>query len=126
MNVFVLFKWSHSVFCITLAKFSLGNLLTVTHNYKPLGAIVTAVVYGEFSTSGRALLCSWLLLSMVMTATYTGKLTSNSMVIQQPLPFSTLSELVKRTDYSWGVRRGTMVESMLSVRWFCCFSRCRL
>ena len=64
------------------------------------------------------LLCAWLLLSLVTVATYTGKLTSNSVVTKQRLPFKSLSELVKRTDYRWGVEKGTMMDDIFSVSWY--------
>ncbi|XP_076464828.1 glutamate receptor ionotropic, delta-1-like [Babylonia areolata] len=66
-----------------------------------------AVVYNGASTSGRVLLVAWLLLSMVIVTAYTGKLTSYSVVTKEPLPFRTLEELVKRSDYTWGFHLGT-------------------
>ena len=110
----------HSLsYCITVAKLSFhADLLVFCYIHQTTSRNVAAVVYNGVSDSGRVLLCSWQLLSVVTVATYTGKLTSSSMVIQQPLPFNTLSELVKRTDYRWRIQRKTMVENVLSVRWF--------
>ena len=76
---------------------------------------VSAVVYTGASASGRVLLSAWLLFSLVTVAIYTGKLTSNSVVTKQRLPFKSLSELVKRTDYRWGVEKGTMMDDIFSV-----------
>ena len=73
------------------------------------------MTYEGVSTSGRVLLCTWLLLSLVTGATYTGKLTSNSVVTKQRVPFKSLSELVKRTDYRWGIEKGTMMDEIFSV-----------
>ena len=67
------------------------------------------------STSGRVLRCAWLLLALVTVAAYTGKLTSNSVGTQQGVPFNSLRELVKRTDYRWGMDKGTMTEAIFSV-----------
>ncbi|XP_076464635.1 glutamate receptor ionotropic, delta-1-like [Babylonia areolata] len=72
-----------------------------------------AVDYNGASTSGRVLLVAWLLMSLVTVATYTGKLTSYSVITKQPLPFRTLEELVKRSDYTWGVTKGTSMEDFL-------------
>ena len=76
------------------------------------------MAYEGVSTSGRTLLCAWLLLSLVTVATYTGKLTSNSVVTKQRLPFRSLNELVKRTDYRWGLPEGTMMETIFSVTFY--------
>ena len=67
--------------------------------------------------SGRVLLCAWSLLALVTVATYTGKLTSNSVGTKQRVPFNSLRELVKRTDYRWGMAKETMEEAMFSVSW---------
>ncbi|KAL8583729.1 hypothetical protein ACOMHN_000350 [Nucella lapillus] len=71
------------------------------------------VIYTGTSASGRVLLVAWLLLSLVTVATYRGKLTSNSVVTKQPVPFKTLSELVRRSDYKWGFPTGTMLDSLI-------------
>ena len=73
------------------------------------------MVYDGVSTSGRVLLCAWTLVALVTVATYTGKLTSNSMVTKQRVPFKSLSELVKRTDYRWGMEKLTNLEAIFSV-----------
>ena len=73
------------------------------------------MAYEGVSTSGRVLLCAWLLFSLVTVATYTGKLTSNSVITKQRVPFRSLSELVKRTDYRWGLTKGTMQENIFAV-----------
>ena len=75
----------------------------------------TAVVHQSTSTSGSILMCAWFLMSMVTIASYTGKLTANSVVTKQPVPFSTLAELVKRTDYRWGLDPGTSLETFVAV-----------
>ncbi|XP_070184607.1 glutamate receptor ionotropic, kainate 4-like [Littorina saxatilis] len=51
-----------------------------------------------------------MLMCLVTIAAYTGKLTSNSVVTKQPVPFNSLSELVQRTDYRWGIEKGTLQE----------------
>jgi hypothetical protein len=58
---------------------------------------------------------SWSLVCVVMVASYTGKLTSNSVLSKQPLPFQSLSELVQRQDYKWGLIKGTSYESIFRV-----------
>ena len=60
-------------------------------------------------------MCAWFLMSMVTIACYTGKLTANSVVTKQPVPFSTLAELVRRTDYRWGLDPGTSLETFVAV-----------
>ena len=67
------------------------------------------------STSGRVLLYAWSLFSLVTVAAYTGQLTSISVVTKQRVPFNSLSELVKRTDYKWGVTMGTAMETLFAV-----------
>ena len=54
-------------------------------------------------------------MSLVTVATYTGRLTSNSVVTKQRVPFKSLSELVKRTDYRWGMEKGTMMDEFFSL-----------
>ena len=54
-------------------------------------------------------------MSTVLVASYTGKLTSNSVVTKQPLPFTTLSELVKWSDYKWGLSPRTSMETFMEV-----------
>ena len=76
---------------------------------------VSAVVYTGASASGRVLLSAWLLFSLVTVAIYTGKLTSNSVVTKQRVPVRSLSELVKRTDYRWGMTKGTLFENIFAV-----------
>ncbi|XP_076464230.1 glutamate receptor ionotropic, kainate 4-like [Babylonia areolata] len=66
------------------------------------------------SGSGRVVLCSWLLLSLVLAGTYTGKLTASALLVRQPLPFSSLAQLLTRSDYTWGLSRGTMMEAFFS------------
>ncbi|XP_070180831.1 probable glutamate receptor [Littorina saxatilis] len=51
-----------------------------------------------------------MLMCLVTVAAYTGKLTSNSVVTKQPVPFNSLSELVQRTDYRWGLANGTLID----------------
>ncbi|KAL8588795.1 hypothetical protein ACOMHN_035291 [Nucella lapillus] len=74
------------------------------------------VVQQQVSGGGRALLCCWLLLAVVMAGTYTGKLTASALLVHPPLPFSSLSQLLAQRggDYSWGLSRGTMMESVFS------------
>lgn len=72
-------------------------------------------MYKRTSVGGRVLLSVWSLLSLVTVATYTGKLTSDSMVTRQRVPFNSLHELVKRTDYRWGLIKGTMTETLFAV-----------
>ncbi|KAK7103508.1 glutamate receptor ionotropic, kainate glr-3-like isoform X2 [Littorina saxatilis] len=75
------------------------------------GLIGRAVVHEAVSRAGRVLLWAWMLMCLVTVAAYTGKLTSNSVVTKQPVPFNSLSELVQRTDYRWGIANGTLEES---------------
>ena len=82
--------------------------------------LFTAVAYEAVSTSGRVLLLTWCLLSLVTVATYTGKLTSNSVVTKQRVPFNSLRELVKRTDYRWGLPKETMMDTIFSVSGYDC------
>ena len=77
--------------------------------------LVAAVTYEAVSSSGRILLYSWSLLSLVMIASYTSKLTSNSVLTRQPLPFNSLSELVKRTDYRWAFSEAIYLETIFAV-----------
>ena len=81
--------------------------------------ILSAVVNQSFFIRGRILMCAWLLLSVVMVAAYTGKLTANSVSTKQPVPFKSLSELVKRTDYRWGFEKDTMLDTVFSVSLYC-------
>ncbi|XP_070181994.1 glutamate receptor ionotropic, delta-2-like [Littorina saxatilis] len=74
------------------------------------GLIGRAVAHEAVSRSGRVLLWAWMLMCLVTVAAYTGKLTSNSVVTKQPVPFNSLSELVQRTDYRWGLAKGTLEE----------------
>ncbi|XP_070180491.1 glutamate receptor ionotropic, kainate 4-like [Littorina saxatilis] len=74
------------------------------------GLIGRAVAHEAVSRGGRVLLWAWMLMCLVTVAAYTGKLTSNSVVTKQPVPFNSLSELVQRTDYRWGIIKGTQQE----------------
>jgi hypothetical protein len=58
---------------------------------------------------------TWSLVCVVMVASYTGKLTSNSVLSKQPLPFQSLSELVQRQDYKWGLTKGISMETNFKV-----------
>ncbi|KAK7099043.1 hypothetical protein V1264_003239 [Littorina saxatilis] len=78
------------------------------------GLIGRAVAHEAVSRGGRVLLWAWMLMCLVTVAAYTGKLTSNAVVTKQPVPFNSLSELVQRTDYRWGLAKGTLDEYTFS------------
>ena len=80
-----------------------------------LNCLLTATSLKSVSTCVRTLKLAWLLFSLVIIATYTGKLTSNYLIVQQPLPFNSLHELLQRTDYKWGYGSGTSIDDILSV-----------
>ncbi|KAK7471498.1 hypothetical protein BaRGS_00035837 [Batillaria attramentaria] len=78
------------------------------------GQSVCSVKYDGVSHSGHVLLSAWLLLSVVIVAVYTGKLTAFSLITNGNVPFNSLRELVRQDEYRWGLLGGTMSESILS------------
>ena len=75
----------------------------------------SAVQINRLSKFGHTLLGTWMLVSMVTVATYTGKLTSNSVIIEPELPFDNIDQLVQRSDYTWGTNPGSYYLSLLKV-----------
>ena len=68
------------------------------------------------SRSGRVLLWSWWVVSLVVTAAYTGTLTSFLSVTAQPLLFSTARDLLtKAHHYTWGTVNETELAIILKV-----------
>nr|KAG5712275.1 hypothetical protein BaRGS_023854 [Batillaria attramentaria] len=72
------------------------------------------VVFESQSPSAQVLMFSWLVMSLVTIATYTGKLTASSVLLQEKVPFSTLRELVRQDEYKWGFLAGTMDADILA------------
>ncbi|XP_048244531.1 glutamate receptor ionotropic, kainate 2-like [Haliotis rufescens] len=68
-----------------------------------------------FSASGRFLVASWWIFSIVMSATYSAKLIANLAVPRVDKPFSSTRELLENTDYKWGVVGKSSTYSLLSI-----------
>ncbi|KAK7504819.1 hypothetical protein BaRGS_00003847 [Batillaria attramentaria] len=80
-----------------------------------VGALIgRCVVFESQSPSAQVLMFSWLVMSLVTIATYTGKLTASSVLLQEKVPFSTLRELVRQDEYKWGFLAGTMDADILA------------
>ena len=77
--------------------------------------VVSAVELDAKLCSTKIIFCTWLLMSLVIAAAYTGKLVSNAVPVQPQLPFTSLKELVDRNDYTWGMGRGGSIAKMFSV-----------
>ena len=75
----------------------------------------TAVSLENRNTSSKLVFVAWMVVSLVITAAYTGKLVSNAVQVPQQLPFQSMAELVQRDDYIWGTSIGGSFESMLKV-----------
>ncbi|KAK7504977.1 hypothetical protein BaRGS_00004005, partial [Batillaria attramentaria] len=63
--------------------------------------------------AGRALMCAWLLLSVLLAAYYGSGLTATLTVLDQAPPFTSMGELVHQDLYTWGVSSGTAKSSIL-------------
>ncbi|XP_067682112.1 glutamate receptor ionotropic, kainate 2-like [Haliotis asinina] len=67
------------------------------------------------SASGRFLVASWWIFSIVMSATYSAKLIANLAVPMVDKPFTSIKELLQNTDYTWGVVGKSSTYSLLSI-----------
>ena len=65
--------------------------------------------------STQLVFAAWMVVSLVITAAYTGKLVSNAVPVPQQLPFQSMAELVQRDDYTWGASNGGSYEALLKV-----------
>ena len=77
---------------------------------------LAAIEHESASRAGRVLVTTWMLLSVMLVAVYSSKLTSSLAARQQPLAFSSLAELISQDTFTWGVQGGTSQESLLKVR----------
>ncbi|KAK7502681.1 hypothetical protein BaRGS_00005931 [Batillaria attramentaria] len=77
------------------------------------GVLNKPIVRESPSRAGRVLVCSWLLLGVVLVSVYSSKLTATLAVTDQALPFSSMAELVSQDTYTWGIRAGTALDSIL-------------
>ena len=59
---------------------------------------------------------TWLLLSVMLAAVYSSNLTSSLTVHEQPMPFTSMAQLISQDVYSWGIQGGSSQESLLKAR----------
>ncbi|KAK7104623.1 uncharacterized protein [Littorina saxatilis] len=70
--------------------------------------------YSGTSDAGRVLVCSWLLLSVVLAAFYSSKLTATLTVQREEPPFTSMAGLLAQSTYTWGIASGTAKSSIIS------------
>ena len=64
----------------------------------------------------RFLVAGWWLVSVIVSATYTGNLIAALAVPRTVLPVQTLEDLAKQTTYTYGPVDGTAIYSLIKVR----------
>jgi len=61
----------------------------------------------EYCGVRRPLVACWCIFSLLVTASYTSKLTSLLVDVSPPPPFESMQEMVDSGDFRWGVVGGT-------------------
>ena len=63
----------------------------------------------------RVIAGAWMISCVVLCASYTANLVAWLTVAEVKMPFDTLEEMVVQTEYSYGVKKGTIAQVMLQV-----------
>lgn len=111
----------HSIYCSVLTVYVSSNVGPKTLNwlYGNLLYLNFKSFIGNgntsFSNSGRILISTWWIFTIVVLATYSGNLVAVLSVTLEEAPFNTFEGLVEQDQYKWGTLGGTIYLSIMEV-----------
>ena len=73
-------------------------------------------VHPAKSVPTRLVAGTWMLACVVLYASYTANLVASLTVSEVKPPFNSLYEMVRQTEYTYGIKQGSIVQVILAVR----------